>query len=284
MNYKQVEKLPIEYIKTKIKEFLKEDIPRGDITTDHIYKNEIIEAHILSGEELVFCGKEIVETIFNKNCAIINILEDGIKTNKNKIIGKIKGPAKEILKKERVMLNLIQRLSAISTKTEKITRKAKAYGVKILDTRKTTPGLRLFEKYAVKIGGGYNHRMDLSSGIMIKDNHIVAAGNIKKAIETIKNHKPEAKIELEIDYLNQIKQGLENNVAGFLLDNMSPEKIKEAVKVIKRKDKNIFIEASGGITEKSIELYLKTGIDAISMGEITHGIKNINIKLEFIKN
>ena len=200
------------------------------------------------------------------------------------IIGKIKGPAKEILKKERVMLNLIQRLSAISTKTDRITRKAKSHGIKILDTRKTTPGLRLFEKYAVKVGGGYNHRMDLSSGIMVKDNHIIAAGNIQKAIAKIKNCKTEAKIELEVDYLYQIKQGLENKVAGFLLDNMAPGKIKEAVKLIKRKNKKIFIEASGGITEKSIELYLNTGIDAVSMGEITHSIKNIDIKLEFIRN
>tara|TARA_B100000700_G_scaffold322180_1_gene423073 strand:- start:1840 stop:2694 length:855 start_codon:yes stop_codon:yes gene_type:complete len=284
MNYKQIKKLPREYIEKKIKEFLEEDIPKGDITTDHIYNNETIEAHIVAAQKLIFCGKDIVETIFNKNSVVVDIVEDGKKIKKNMIIGKIKGPAKEILKKERVMLNLIQRLSAISTKTDRITRKAKSHGIKILDTRKTTPGLRLFEKYAVKVGGGYNHRMDLSSGIMVKDNHIIAAGNIQKAIAKIKNCKTEAKIELEVDYLYQIKQGLENKVAGFLLDNMAPGKIKEAVKLIKRKNKKIFIEASGGITEKSIELYLNTGIDAVSMGEITHSIKNIDIKLEFIRN
>ena len=283
MNYKQVKKLSAEYIKTKIKEFLKEDIPRGDITTDSIYKKEIIEANIFAAEELIFCGKDIVESIFNKNCTIINISKDGKKIQKNTIIGKIKGPAKEILKKERVMLNLIQRMSAISTKTNKIVIKASPHGVKILDTRKTTPGLRVFEKYAVKVGGGYNHRMDLSSGVMIKDNHISAAGNIKEAIDKIKQYTPEAKIELEVDYIDQIKEGLENKVAGFLLDNMKPEEIKEAVKIIKAEDQNFFIEASGGITEESIEAYLKTGIDAISMGEITHSIKNIDIKLEFIK-
>ncbi len=281
MNYKQIKKLPDKYIKTKIKEFLKEDIPKGDITTDYIYENETIEAHILAAEELIFCGKDIVKKIFSQKCKIIYILEDGKKISKNQIIGKIIGPAKEILKKERVMLNLIQRLSAISTKTNKIVKKAQKYGVKILDTRKTTPGLRIFEKYAVKIGGGYNHRMDLSSGVMIKDNHILAAGNIKKAIDKIKKNRPEAKIEIEVDYLKQIKEGLENKVAGFLLDNMNPKKIKEAVKIIKIKEKNIFIEASGGITEKTIEAYFKTGVDAISMGEITHSIKNIDIKLEF---
>ena len=283
MNYKQIKKLPEKYVKTKIKEFLKEDIPNGDITADYIYENERIEAHIIAAEELIFCGKDVVKKIFSKKCKIIYILKDGEKTTKNQIIGKIKGPAKEILKKERVMLNLIQRLSAISTKTKKIVKKAKKYGVKILDTRKTTPGLRIFEKYAVKVGGGYNHRMDLSSGVMIKDNHILAAGSIKKTINKIKKHTPEAKIELEVDYISQIKEGLKNNVSGFLLDNMSPLKIKEAVKIIKKENKNIFIEASGGITQKSIEAYLNTGINAISMGEITHSINNIDIKLEFIK-
>ena len=283
MNYKQIKNLSKEYIKTKIKEFLKEDIPNGDITTDNIYNNEKIEANILAAEEMIFCGKEIVKAVFNKRCKIVYISNDGEKIKKNKIIGKIKGSAKEILKKERVMLNLIQRLSAISTKTNKIVKKAEPFGVKILDTRKTTPGLRMFEKYAVKIGGGYNHRMNLSSGVMIKDNHILAAGSIKKAIKKIRKHTPEAKIELEIDFLKQIKAGLENKVAGFLLDNMTPKKIKKAVKEIKKIDQNIFIEASGGITEKSIEAYLKTGIDAISMGEITHSIKNIDIKLDFIK-
>ena len=142
----------------------------------------------------------------------------------------------------------------------------------------------MFEKYAVKIGGGHNHRMDLSSGVLIKDNHIAAAGSIKKAINKIKEKLPKIKIELEVDYLNQIEEGLENNVVGFLLDNMQPEKIKKAVKIIKNKNNNIFVEASGGITEKTIASYLKTGIDAISMGAITHSISNIDIKLEVIKN
>ena len=284
MNYNQLKKLPIEYIKTKIEEFIKEDIPNGDITTDKIYKNnKIINAQIEAGENLIFCGKDIVKNSFNKECLITNVLNDGKKIKKNNIIGQIQGPVKEILKKERVMLNLIQRMSAISTKTKEITTIADRYNVKILDTRKTTPGIRLFEKYAVKVGGGWNHRMDLSSGILIKDNHIKAAGSIKKAICKIKEKNKKIKIELEIDYFNQIEEGIKNNVDGFLLDNMSPEEIKKAVKYIKSQKKEIFIEASGGITQKTIKPYLETGINAISMGEITHSISNIDIRLEFIK-
>ena len=285
MNYKQIKKLPKKYVKTKIHQFLEEDIPKGDITTDNIYDiNKITEANIKAGEDLIFCGKDVVINSFNKECKVLYICNDGEKIKRNNIIGKIKGPIKEILKKERVMLNLIQRLSAISTKTKQITTIARPYNIQILDTRKTTPGLRLFEKYAVKIGGGHNHRMDLSSGVLIKDNHIMAAGSIKKAINKIKEKLPKIKIELEVDYLNQIEEGLENNVVGFLLDNMQPEKIKKAVKIIKNKNNNIFVEASGGITEKTIASYLKTGIDAISMGAITHSISNIDIKLEVIKN
>ena len=283
MNYEQIDNLPREYTKNKIKEFLKEDIPRGDLTTDNIYNaKEIVEAQIQAGEQLIFCGKNIVMNTFDKGCKVKKISEDGKNYKKNQIIGIISGPATEILKKERVMLNLLQRLSSISTKTYRVAQKAKKYNIKLLDTRKTTPGMRLFEKYAVKIGGGWNHRMDLSSGIMIKDNHIKAAGGIKKAIDKIRRKEKLFKIELEVDYYDQIEEGLECNVDGFLLDNMRPEEIKKSVQLIKQKSKNIFVEASGGITEKSLQRYLKTGVDAISMGEITHSVPNIDIRLEII--
>ena len=283
MNYRQIDKIPKKYIKNKIKEFLKEDVPRGDLTTDNIYnEKEKIEAQIQAGEELIFCGKSIVINMFDERCMVKKISEDGKSHRKNQIIGVITGPAAEILKKERVMLNLIQRLSSISTKTNQIAQKAKKHNVKILDTRKTTPGIRLLEKYAVRMGGGWNHRLDLSSGIMIKDNHIKAAGGIKKAINKIRKKEKNAKIELEIDYYHQIKEGLECCVDGFLLDNMSPDQIKKAVKLIKNNNEKIFVEASGGITEESIKRYLKTGVDAISMGEITHSAPNIDIRLEII--
>lgn len=282
MNYNQIKKLPNEYIKQKINQFLNEDIPSTDITTENIYnENKTIYAQIEAGEDLVFCGKDIVLNCFSKKCEVVDILTDGNTIQKNKIIGKIKGPAKEILQKERTLLNIIQRLSAIATKTKEISQQAQKYNIKILDTRKTTPGLRLFEKYAVKTGGGWNHRMDLSSGVLIKDNHIIAAGGIKEAINKIKKTLPNLKIEIEVDFFEQIQESLNSGADAFLLDNMSAEETKKAVEYIKNFNPKIFIEASGGITKKTIYSYLKTGVDAISMGEITHSISNSDIKLTF---
>ena len=158
------------------------------------------------------------------------------------------------------------------------------YNVKILDTRKTTPGLRLLEKYAVACGGCYNHRMNLSEGILIKDNHIVAAGSIKNAVTKIRKKNFNLAIELEVDNINQIKQGLRLGVKAFLLDNMDPVKIMEAISIIREfpYGNEIFIEASGGITIDNIQGYLETGVNAISIGALTHQIKSKDIRLEFI--
>ena len=178
------------------------------------------------------------------------------------------------------MLNILQRLCGIATHTKQYVDLASPFNVKILDTRKTTPGMRLFEKYAVKCGGGYNHRFDLSSGVLIKDNHIQSAGSITQALKKIDK---KYWIELEVDTLEQIYEGLENEVNGFLLDNMNPKKVKEAVAII-RSDKSgneIFIEASGGINLTNIKPYLNTGIDAISIGALTHQVQSSDIKLEF---
>ena len=163
-------------------------------------------------------------------------------------------------------------------------KEAKPNNVKILDTRKTTPGLRIFEKYAVTAGGGYNHRLDLSSGILIKDNHIKAAVGVAKAIEKIKRMNYKLPIEIEAENLKQIKEGLKAGVEGFLLDNMKPEKIINCVKFIRSQPggRDIFIEASGGITLKTLKGYVITGVNAISVGALTHSAKATNIHIEFI--
>tara|TARA_B100000401_G_scaffold62501_1_gene36912 strand:- start:843 stop:1382 length:540 start_codon:yes stop_codon:yes gene_type:complete len=178
------------------------------------------------------------------------------------------------------MLNIIQRLSGIATHTKKYVDLANPFNVKILDTRKTTPGMRMFEKYAVKCGGGYNHRFSLSDGILIKDNHIESAGSIENVLENIDK---QYWIELEVDTIDQIKQALSYNINGFLLDNMHREKIIECVQVIRSHPMgdNIFIEASGGINLMNITPYLDTGIDGISIGALTHQINSCDIKLEF---
>ena len=238
----------------------------------------IINANIVGMEEMIFSGNQIIPHCFDADVKI-NV-NDGDKVFPNTIIGTIKGNAKSILSRERVMLNIIQRLCGIATHTKSYVELAKAFDIKILDTRKTTPGMRLFEKYAVKCGGGYNHRFNLSTGVLIKDNHIQSAGSISKVLEKMDSQKW---IELEVDTIDQIHEGLENNVNGFLLDNMSPNKIKDCVKIIRShpNGNDIFIEASGGMNLNNIVPYLDTGIDGISIGALTHQIKSCDIKLEF---
>tara|TARA_Y100001970_G_C14096481_1_gene782988 strand:- start:133 stop:945 length:813 start_codon:yes stop_codon:yes gene_type:complete len=265
----------------KINQFLDEDLPTGDITTEStIVDDTTIEAKIIAMENMIFSGEQIIPHCFGKTVDVDMNKKDGEQISSDTIIATIKGSAKLILSRERIMLNLIQRLCGIATNTRIYVDLAKPFNVKILDTRKTTPGIREFEKYAVKCGGGYNHRLNLSTGILIKDNHIQAAGSIKKALRKIDR---ELWIELEVDTITQIKEGLLENVNGFLLDNMNPEKIKECVDLIKSypNSENIFIEASGGINLTNINPYLNTGIDGISIGALTHQIKSCDIKLEF---
>jgi nicotinate-nucleotide pyrophosphorylase len=182
------------------------------------------------------------------------------------------------------MLNLIQRLCGIATLSHEYAEIAKPSNVKILDTRKTTPGLRLFEKYAVAIGGAFNHRLNLSDGILIKDNHIVAAGSVTNAIISARKKGIHLPLELEVDNFDQIHEALKTGVDGFLLDNMKPETIRSAVSIIRasQNGEDVFIEASGGITLENIHPYLDTGINAISIGALTHQAVSKNIRLDFI--
>ena len=285
MEYTQHKQLSNEYIVAKIADFLAEDMPDGDKTTkDTIPEGVTISAEIQSGEELVYAGEKIIPHCFGENCQTTLNHNDGDYLLNGDVIGVVTGPAREILSRERVMLNLIQRLCGIATLTLEYAEIANPFNVKILDTRKTTPGLRLFEKYAVAVGGGYNHRLNLSDGILIKDNHIIAAGSVTKAIESVRKAGAGLPLEIEVDNINQIREALETNVDGFLLDNMNPQTIKESVSLIRASENgnDIFIEASGGITLKNIHQFLETGIDAISIGALTHQAVSKDIRLNFI--
>jgi len=285
IEYPQHLSLSASYIREKIASFLKEDLPGGDKTTSAtISGSSEISAHIIAVEKMVFAGETIIPECFGDECKVDNLLKDGKHLKKGEIIGLVTGAASTILSRERVMLNLVQRLCGIATQTREYAQTAAPFGVKILDTRKTTPGLRLFEKYAVAVGGGHNHRLDLSSGILIKDNHIAAAGSVENAIKSTRAQNQELPLELEVDNLSQIREALTIGVDGFLLDNMDREKIIRAVNLIRnsRKGNDIFIEASGGITLNNIEEYLDTGINAISVGALTHGVKSRDIRLEFL--
>ena len=285
IEYPQHKKLSDEYIIGKITYFLAEDIPNGDITTESTTSdNSEITAEIHAVEKLIFAGSEIIPHCFGEKCQVKINHKNGALLSNGDVIGVVTGSAREILSRERVMLNLIQRLCGIATLSHEYAEIANPFNVKILDTRKTTPGLRLFEKYAVAIGGAFNHRLNLSHGILIKDNHIIAAGSVTNAIESARKKGIHLPLELEVDNFDQIHEALKIRVDGFLLDNMKPETIRSAVSIIRasQNGEDVFIEASGGITLENILPYLDTGINAISIGALTHQAISKNIRLDFI--
>lgn len=292
IEYPQYSHLDPEYIDKKLNDFFLEDIPTFDFTsTLTVDKNAISKAVLEAEENIVFAGIGILKRVFANGFQLELHVNDGDKVKAGEKIATITGNSIQILEKERVMLNLIQRLCGIATLTNQYATLAKRFNVKILDTRKTIPGLRLFDKHAVAIGGGYNHRIDLSSGILIKDNHINASGGIQEAISKIRSsevwQKNPIKIELEVDNLEQLKQGLEVKVDGFLLDNFDRAMTFEAVSIIRSYSdddyigQDVFVESSGGINLNNIGYYLDTGINAISIGALTHSAKGANIHLEF---
>jgi len=285
IEYPQHKKLSDEYIIGKINYFLAEDIPNGDITTESTTSdNSEITAEIHAVEKLIFAGSEIIPHCFGEKCQVKINHKNGAMLSNGDVIGVVTGSAREILSRERVMLNLIQRLCGIATLSHEYAEIANPFNVKILDTRKTTPGLRLFEKYAAAIGGAFNHRLNLSRGILIKDNHIIAAGSVTNAIESARKKGIHLPLELEVDNFDQIHEALKTRVDGFLLDNMKPETIRSAVSIIRasQNGEDVFIEASGGITLENIHPYLDTGINAISIGALTHQAISKNIRLDFI--
>jgi nicotinate-nucleotide pyrophosphorylase (carboxylating) len=284
INYPQYKDLPENYIKSKIQEFLQEDCPKGDITTElTIHQDEVAKAIISTEEETVFVGEKVLPFFFDENFNFKLFFKDGAKLKRGSIIAEVTGKAQAILKIERTLLNLLQRMCGIAAQVKQFTEVADKFNVRILDTRKTVPGLRLFDKYAVAAAGGYNHRLDLSSGILIKDNHL-SNKDLRYLLVNVKNkNTSNLPIELEVDNFEQLAIGLEIGVDGFLLDNLEPGKVKDAVALIRNSTNGnqIFIEASGGINLINFEAYLNTGIDAISIGSLTHSVKSANIHIEF---
>jgi nicotinate-nucleotide pyrophosphorylase (carboxylating) len=284
--YTRTLKLDAAYVNQRIAWFFAEDMPTGDITVESTIDPETQSvAHVLAAEAMVFAGAEILPHIFSEDTTVSLQVADGEAVAAGTVLAKLAGPAQELLMRERVMLNLLQRLCGIATMTRKYVSLDAPNGFKLLDTRKTTPGLRLFEKYAVAVGGGYNHRRDLSSVAMIKDNHLVAAGGVQAALERVKETNPEVGIELEVDSLEQLKVALEiGGMDAVLLDNMSPATIREAVALVRNhaEMRDLFLEASGGITYETLPDYLWTGVNGISVGALTTQARNVDIKLEFV--
>ena len=273
LNYLIVDKI--------INDALKEDIPYGDITASSIVTNgSKAKASLIAKEDGIICGLPVFERVFTilGDVTFKSFINEGSSVTKGDIIGELYGDALNILMCERVALNLLQKMSGIATLTNKYVKKLEGLNTKLLDTRKTTANLRILEKYAVKIGGGHNHRFSLSDGILIKDNHIGYAGSIKNAIKLAKeNSSFVRKIEVETEYKEQILEAIEAGADIIMLDNMTPNQAKEMVKLIAGR---AITECSGNITLDTIRSYALSGVDFISSGELTHSVKAFDISLK----
>ncbi len=278
--------LDLNLVRPVIKGALDEDIGRGDITSQAIIPpSSISRAEIVAHEEGVLAGIEIAKEVFRllspRHLVFNNSLKDGDLLSDGKQIMSFEADTLAILKGERIALNFLQRLSGIATLTKKFVDLASPFGVKILDTRKTTPNLRALEKYAVRVGGGFNHRFGLDDGILIKDNHIKILGGIKRAVEMARrNNHPFLKIEVEVNNISQVKEAMESDVDAIMLDNMSEEAIREVVSKIRAQKRKTLIEASGDVNLKNVENIARTGVDLISVGRLTHSVKSLNINLK----
>jgi nicotinate-nucleotide pyrophosphorylase (carboxylating) len=269
-----------------IGEFLAEDIGRGDITTNATVPGDIRgQGRFLAKEDLVICGLDVAEAVFFHLDSDISEIEtkynDGDEVESGTVFGIIKGFADVLLTGERVALNLLQRLSGIATLTRKYVRAVEGTKAQIVDTRKTTPGLRLLEKYAVTVGGGKNHRMGLDDGVLIKDNHISLAGGITEAVTAAKRTVGHLhKIEVEITNWAQLREALEAGADIILVDNQSPEEAAKLVNTAREMNPSVVIEASGGMNLDRVRSFAEAGVDLISVGRLTHSAPAVDISLK----
>ncbi|MDD4148973.1 MAG: carboxylating nicotinate-nucleotide diphosphorylase [Bacteroidales bacterium] len=280
--------IPEKYLLSLIERAYKEDVGNGDHSSlCCINKNEPGSAFLLVKEEGIIAGIEVAKKVldyFSKEINIRTFFNDGQNVKPGDIVFELTGPQLDILTAERTMLNFMQRMSGIATETNKYVQELEGFKTKILDTRKTTPGLRLIEKEAVRIGGGQNHRAGLYDMIMLKDNHIDFAGSIEKAIimanDYLKTKKIDIKIEVETRTINDVEEVLRiGKINRIMLDNFSPELTRKAVKLINGRFE---VESSGGITIDNLRTYAECGVDYISVGAITHHIKSLDLSLKAV--
>lgn len=277
--------LNMELIRKHIRLWLEEDIGTGDVTTlttiplEHASKGII---HVK--EDGIVCGLRIAQEVFAVVDASLHFetkVVEGSSVNKGTILAEVEGNTRSILLGERLSLNLMQRLSGIATKTREFVDALEGVPTRLVDTRKTTPGHRLLEKYAVRVGGGHNHRFGLYDAVMIKDNHIKGSGGITQAIHAARQQIPHTmKIEVEVENFDQLHEALAAGADIIMLDNMIPAKMKEAVSIIKSKAPHIVVEGSGSVTPQTIKAMAETGVDVISVGRLTYSVAALDISLD----
>ena len=265
-----------------IQNWLIEDVGSGDVTTDNIVPDgATTKAFIHAKQGGILAGIDIAKRVFtllDSDIKFTGLKQDGDLIEPKTVIAEVEGDARAILTGERLALNLLQHLSAIATKTNELRVLVKDYAVRLVDTRKTTPGLRLLEKYAVTVGGGYNHRLGLYDAVLIKDNHIKVAGGIEAAISMVRRKVSHTvKIEIEVEDIKGVEEALKAKADIIMLDNMNKTEMKQAVSII---DGQAIVEASGGINRDTIVEVAKTGVDIISVGALTHSVAALDISMD----
>lgn len=266
----------------QLRSWLEEDIGSGDITTNAIVSPEMEATGIIHAKDTgVLAGVSVARRVFEllePEIAFQEKLADGAALAPGTVIAEVHGPARAVLTGERLALNLLQHMSGVATRTAKLAAIAAPYGAKLVDTRKTTPGMRLLDKYAVRVGGGSNHRLGLYDAMLIKDNHIQVAGGISAALARAKAYASHmTKIEIEVEDLAGVREALTGGADVIMLDNMVPEMMREAVGII---DHRAVVEASGGIDETTLAAAAAAGVDVISVGALTHSVKALDISMD----
>jgi nicotinate-nucleotide pyrophosphorylase (carboxylating) len=275
--------VPHAYVRTQVAQALEEDVGDGDITAELIPKNKQTTAEVISREEAILCGKDWFNEVFRQVDSAIEIhwkKNDGDPIQSGQVLCELSGSARSLLTGERTALNFLQTFSGTSTLTNKYVRAIKdpESATRILDTRKTIPGFRLGQKYAVHCGGGSNHRMGLYDMVLIKENHIIAAGSLKKAVEKAREYAPGFEIEVEVENIIELKQALQCGVTRILLDNMDIATLERAVEINEGRAQ---LEASGNITIDKVSEIAATGVHFISIGAITKHIQAVDLSMRF---
>lgn len=269
-----------------IGEFLTEDLGRGDITTRSIVQRNVRAAgRFLAKEPMVICGLEVVEAVFMhldpEQPEMESFVAEGDEVEAGKSFARMTGFADVLLAAERTALNLIQRMCGIATLTRQYVKMVEGTNAKIVDTRKTTPGLRMIEKYAVSVGGGRNHRLGLDDGVLIKDNHIALAGSVREAVRRAKESVGHLhKVEVEISNWAQLREAIEAGADIVLLDNQTPDEAAKLVEMSRELNPAVLIEASGGISLENVRQFAETGVDLISVGKLTHSARAMDISFK----
>ena len=272
-------------IEEQIGHFLKEDIGFGALTSTIMIDEDTTGTfNVNAREDIVVAGLNIAAAVFQRcdpNCKFVSHVKDGDQIANGTTMARVSGNARRLLTAERTALNVLQHLSGIATLTAKYVKEIDGTGATLIDTRKTTPGLRAFEKHAVTCGGGRNHRLALDGGVLVKDNHIAVCGSLAAAIQRAKSQVPTlTKVQVECDNLEQVKEALEAGADSLLLDNMSPNMMREAVGIVQGR---IPLEASGGITLETIRAKAEAGVDLISTGKITQSAPSVDIGLDDVE-